>query len=309
MIAIITKEWKRLFRSAGAAWALAAYVLIPVAVSAFALRSLYGSQGLMPHMIPLMGAQSLNVVGSWQVLLISLLSLWVSASALAGESEGSTLELMLVSGQRLIGVVFAKLTAVVVYLWLIVLAGLPVFALPVMAGGMSWGLLGRVVLLEAAAVVAMAGLGLAVAAFGRRTGSVGLAAVALGLMLTLGTGLVGDLGVGGNNPEIIMMKWQGMPTPQTGQKLPAWLWANPMAGLNNALDQSFVQGMFPVPGAGAPPVYKQVPLWKAQSIAAAPVALLGALVAWLAMAARLRFRWPRWRPNRNRQPKQLTTEG
>lgn len=299
MIAIAAKEWRRILRSGGTPWAIGVYLLLPVLIAAAYLKTLYGTQGVMSWVIPLLGGHVLAVVAVWQVILLAAAAPWLAAGLLAGEAEEGTLQLLIASGQRLIGIVTGKYLALLLFLGVMMLAGVPLFALPLLVGGVSWGLLGRVLLIEGATVAAMSGLGLLLSAFSRSSSRAALSGLALALVLTLGTGLLSQMqpvvSVDGKGEKMIQTLIQGPMGPAGNLRLSRWLYPNPAVGVNSAVGQTAVPGLFGFPGAGSLPVYKSYPLWKVQVAAGGALALLGLIGAWLAMAVRLHWRWPPWR--------------
>lgn len=310
MTAMIGKEWRRLLRSPGMPWALAAYLILPALVTGAYLQTMGDRsmmmQGMMSQLIPQMGAQALSTVATWQIILLAVAAPWFSAPLLAGEVEERTLDPLLASGQRLIGVVAAKYLAVLLFLLLFVVAGLPVFALPYLVGGVNTVLLGRAVALEAATVVLMSGVGLVISAFGRRTGSVAMTGVAVGLLLVMGSGYASSSIAGSvyNPDQMMMAKLSSIAVPIPQQPRPQmapWLYANPLVGLNSALNQAGMQGGTALPGADSAPVFKAYRLWQVQIAGAGAAAPLFLLAAWAGMAVRLRWRWPRWAGFRRRK--------
>ena len=305
-MAIIGKEWRRLLRSKGMPWALAAYLILPALVTGAYMQTMgaraQAMQG-MGQLIPQMGAQALSTVATWQIILLAVAAPWFSAPLLAGEVEESTLDPLLASGQRLIGVVAAKYLAVLLFLTLFVVAGLPVFALPYLIGGVNTLLVGRAVALELATVLFMSGVGLLLSAFGRRVGSVAMTGVTVGLMLVIGSGFANSTLAGGtyNQDQMIMMMKMGIAQPMQPQTMAPWLYANPLVGLNSALNQAGMQGGTALPGADSRPVYKEYRLWQVQIAGAGAAALLSLLTAWIGMVVRLRWRWPRWAGFRRRK--------
>ncbi len=313
MIATIGKEWRRFLRSPALPWVLFAYVILPVLISLGYLRLLTAGQGLNPQLIPMLGGHAMSVVATWQILLLAVLAPWLSAGLLSAEVEEGTLGPLLVSGQRLIGIVVAKYLAVVLFLGLVLLVGLPLYALPFLIGGVNWTLLARVLMLEGATVVAMAALGLVLSASSRRSAGAATAGIALALLLTVGSALVAQVVPSASNPYekggmMIMpiMDPMGMQSQQQ-TALKAWLYPNPVVGLNTAVSQSAMPGLFGIAGANMKPVYKEYPLWKVQIAAAGALGIVGVLLAWGGMSARLRWRWPVWRMKR--QAKEVPVRG
>lgn len=299
-MAMIAKEWRRLLRNPGTPWALLAYLPLPLLVAGAYLAALGAGQGISPHIVTQLGARTLNLVGTWQILLLALAAPFVASSLIAGEVEESTLHPLLAAGPSLLALVLAKLAAALAFLLVVIVAGLPLFALPVLTGGVTWPLIGRTVLMEVTTVILMTGLGLLLSGLGRRSGTVALVGIGLGLLLTLGGGLVtssAPANVYNQDQVFRMMKMGGMPGMQAAspESLPRWLFLNPLVGLNSAINQSAGEGMLGLPGASSGPVYKQYRLWQVQPVGAALLALLSTLVATASVWIRIRWRWPQWR--------------
>lgn len=292
---MLGKEWRRLLRASSLPWMLGLYVLLPAVVAAVYLRTAGRMPaGMMPQLVPLMGAQALSNVAAWQILLLALWAPWMTAGTLASEVEERTLDTFLAGGGRLLSAVVGKLLAAWSLLGLVVLAGLPAFALPMLIGGINWMLMARVTALELATAVLMAGLGLLISAFGRRSGSVAMAGVALGLMLTLGTalasGVAGSTSGFGGDPRISAM--MGVPMADMAKDGPKWLYSNPLVGLNSALDNG-APALVVVYGNWTRPIWKEFRLWQVQLAGAGAIGLMSGLLAWLAMLFRLRWRRPK----------------
>lgn len=295
---MLGKEWRRLLRSPSLPWMLGLYVVVPAVVAAVYFRAAgRGPAGMMPQFVPLMGAQALSNLAAWQILLLALWAPWMTSGTLASEVEERTLDTFLASGGRLLSAVVGKLLATWSLLGLVVLAGLPAFALPMLIGGVNWMLMARVAALEVATAVMMAGLGVLLSGFGRRSAGAAMAGVALGLVLTLGTGLASGMtgsaaGFGGD-PRISAM--MGVPMGDMAKDGPKWLYSNPLVGLHSALDNG-APALVTVPGNWTRPVWREYRLWQMQLAGAGAVALVSGLMAWLAMLVRLRWRRPllRW---------------
>jgi ABC-type transport system involved in multi-copper enzyme maturation permease subunit len=299
VIAMLSKEWRRLLRNPWMPWALLTYLLLPILVAWAYLAGLGGGQGIAPQVIAQLGGQTLNLVTTWQMLMLAVAAPFVAASLVAGEVEEGTLEPLLAAGPPLTLLIFAKLLAVIAFLLVVVVAGLPLFTLPLLVGGVTWTLIGRALLMEVTTAVAMASLGMLLSAFGRRSGTVALVGIALGLMLTLGGGMVTPSAPPSTTYEqaLIMQMKMGMAQPQmikisVLENLPKWLYLNPLVGLNAAINQTAGQGMFGLPGANLGPVYKGYRLWQVQAAGAWALALLAGLAATLAVRLRVGWRPP-----------------
>lgn len=300
MIPMLVKEWRRLLRASSTPWVLGLYILVPAVVAALYLKTAHrGPAGLMPQMLPMMGAQALSNVAAWQILFLAVWSPWLTAGMLIAELEERTLDPFLAGGGHLLGAVAGKLAAVLSFFAMAILAGLPAFALPMLVGGINWTLMARVAALEGATAVLMAGLGLLLSSLGRRTGSVAMAGVALGLALTLGTGLVAQ--ATGVTFEYFDPRASVIRGPASTRAFPGprWLYTNPLVGLNSALDNG-APALLQIPGNWTRTVYKEYRIWQVQIAGGAAVGAVSLVLAWLAMLVRLRWRRPRLRWGRRK---------
>lgn len=290
MMAMIAKEWRRLLRNPAMPWALLLYLTLPLAVVALYLSTLAGGQGIAPALIAQLGGQALNQVGSWQILMLAVAAPFVASHLIAGEVEDGTLEPLLASGPSLIALLLAKLAGALLFLLMVIVAGLPLFALPVLVGGVTWPLIGRTLLLEVSTVVMMTALGLLCSAFGRRSGTVALVGIGLGLFLTVGGSMLSSTATPMN------VYGQGyIPPGPALSSVPRWLYLNPLVGLNSAINQSAGQGLFGLPGANMGPVWRGYRLWQLQPVLSAAVALLAPLLAAAALWIPMRFPFPQLR--------------
>jgi len=296
-MAVMAKEWRRLVRAHGTPWMLAFYLFGPILLAAVSLRGASVATPGIQQRMHLVGLQALGNVGAGQLVLLALWVPWVCGSLMAAEFEERTLEPYLAAGGRLAGLVAGKWLAAVAFFSLVLLAGLPAFALPFLLGGVNWTLLGRTLALEGALVMAAAGLGLVVSALGRRVAGTALVALTLGLVLTLGTGLAAGLRTTAGpftDRDLKLLLMSRMPTPEELQAdpVPKWLFSNPLVGLNSALSQPAAQAALGLPGAGVPPVFRGFSLWHVQVAGGAVAGLMSLLMGLALLALRLRLRVP-----------------
>ncbi len=307
MTGMIAKEWRRLLRNPATPWALGAYLLLPVLVTGAYLAGMTGNSGIPPQIISQLGGQTLNLIGTWQILMLAAGAPFVAAGLIAGEVEEGTMQPLMAAGPSLFSLVLGKLAAAVGFLLVVLIAGLPLFAIPLLMGGINWMLVGRTVLMELTTIMMMTGIGLLLSAFGRRVGSVALVGVGLGVMLTLGGGLVETTAperTYTQNELIMRLALSSIPpnVPVVqSETVPAWLYANPLVGLNSAINQSAGQGIFGLPGVSAPPIYRGYPLWQAQAAGSVLLLLVTTLVTILVVQIRTRWRWPVIRQRRRKE--------
>lgn len=302
MIPVLVKEWRRLLRAPSTPWLLLAYLLVPALASAAYLSTdNLGPAGMVAQMVPLMGARALAGVAVWQLLLLCVTAAWLGSSLVAAEVEGRTLEPLLAAGGRLPGLLIGKLAAVLGFLVLMMLAGLPVFALPMLIGGITWTMLGRILLLELAWAAGMGALGLAISAMARRSGSAGMVAAGLALAVTLGAPLLAGLTSGVGPVRGFAEGVELWPALVLRFRAAGSLLAiNPFMGVGSVVGSAGTPALFGLPPAG--PV-----LWWKQAAGLPVAAAMGWLWSWMAMAVRLHWRRPVWL--RLRKEKAVTAHG
>lgn len=304
MIALVQTEWRRLLRQPVTPWGLLAYLAVPLGAMAIYLAG-FSHTGLQPAALVMLGAQLLNLVGTWQILLLAAAAAVMGAGLLADELGEGTLPVLLAAGSTPVAIAGSKLLALILFLLVIFVAGLPLFAVPLLVGGITWGLVGRVLVLEVATIIAMSGLGLAISGLGRKSGPLALAALGLALALTMGSALISSSAspspIDVYGPMAMGFLDSGMVPGSRGVQAQAqekggrirWVYLSPLVGLNSAIHRPAGQGVFGLPGAGLGSVWRGYRLWQVQAGAAGLVALAGVSLAAITLQVRMRWRW-RW---------------
>lgn len=254
---------------------------------------------LSPHDFTQLGGRALLLLASWQIVPLAVIAPVLASRLVAGEVEEGTLLPLMASGRSLASILLARLLGVLSLLLLLIMTGLPLYALPLLIGGISVELILRSLVLQAATAVGLAGLGLLCSSLGRRAGAVALLAALLGVSITLGGALLPS---GRSTTAVYERAWMiriGMlppGNPQPAEPIPTWLYPNPLVGLNTALNPGMVIGLLNLPGADAPPVFRAYRLWQLQAAAAPVIALAAVPLASLVVWIRVRWRWPTLRP-------------
>ena len=153
--------------------------LTALALGVAGLLLLVGQSDSVPPTIGLYLFSSLSVGA---VLLLAFITPSLTTSAVSGERERRTLDLLLVTQASALGLVSGKLLASLFYVLFLLLASLPAFALVYLFGGVPPRYLGMVFLVAAATATAHAALGLLLSALLRRT----LVATVVAYLLVLG---------------------------------------------------------------------------------------------------------------------------
>lgn len=137
---IVKKDLRVAARSMRISWGLFAYeallvmaFLIALAVIQAETRSIYGSGNVYNHLIYLF-----PVVAIAQVCIVTLIVPILTASAISGERERQTLDIMLTTCMSPFSIVLGKVSSAVVHILFFVTAGMPIMALAFVAGGLNW---------------------------------------------------------------------------------------------------------------------------------------------------------------------------
>ncbi len=166
---------------------LSAYLLalggVSLGMYALMVRGLRFGGSLPPEV----GLQIFSYMALFQVMMVALVVPALTAGAISGERERRTFDLLLVTRVSPAGLVLGKLLSSLVYVLLLLVATLPLFALVYFFGGVPLPVLFAVLGLSAAAAVALGSLGLFFSALFRRTQQAAVAAYAAVLLLVFGS--------------------------------------------------------------------------------------------------------------------------
>ena len=184
---MLSKELRSRTRGWRAPGLLSAYVLAlgGVSLGAYALM-VRGTRfgGSLPAEV---GLQIFSYMAICQVMMVAFVVPALTAGAISGERERRTLDLLLVTQVSPAGMVLGKLLSSLVYVLLLLVATLPVFAQVYFFGGVPLPLLFAVLGLSAAAAVALGAVGLFFSALFRRTQQAAVAAYAAVFLLVFGS--------------------------------------------------------------------------------------------------------------------------
>lgn len=118
---------------------------------------------------PLLGLQLFTVLAFGTVLLVTIITVAVTAGAISGERERRTLDLMLVTRASALGLVTGKLAGSLIHVLFLLIASLPAFALVYLFGGVPALYLVLFFVVAGTTAAFYASLGLLFSAWLRRT--------------------------------------------------------------------------------------------------------------------------------------------
>lgn len=140
---IVKKELQVTARSMRLSWGLFAYEAVLTMTFLLALsiiqeesRSFYSSSNVYGYLIYLFPALSIA-----QVCIVALVVPVMTASAISGEKERQTFDIMLTTCMSPFSIVLGKVMSAVLRILFFVVAGMPIMALAFVVGGLSWSYL------------------------------------------------------------------------------------------------------------------------------------------------------------------------
>ena len=137
---IVKKDFQVAARSMRLSWGLFAYegmltitFLLALAVIQEINDNIYGDGNIYSSLIYLFPALAVA-----QLCLVALIVPIITSSSISGEKERQTFDIMLTTCMSPFSIVFGKVASAVMRILFYVAAGMPIMALPVVVGGLSW---------------------------------------------------------------------------------------------------------------------------------------------------------------------------
>jgi ABC-type transport system involved in multi-copper enzyme maturation permease subunit len=155
-----------------------------------------------------------------QLLLVVFLAPAMTSGSISGEREQLTYDMLMATPLRPGRLLWGKLIAALSYLFMLIIAALPIFSVVLIFGGVEPKALLKVVVLLVATTIFAGTLGLFFSSFFRRTASATVLSYTILLLIIGGTALLGAV-------------WGQFSSPP-GQQAPPWLlYLNPFTALNS----------------------------------------------------------------------------
>ncbi len=137
---IVKKDLQIAARSMRISWGVFAYEAVLTMIFLLALAviqqqtgSFYSDGNVYHHLIYLF-----PVLAIAQVCIVTLIVPVITASAISGEKERQTFDIMLTTCMSPFSIVLGKVVSAVIHILFFVVAGLPIMALSFVVGGMDW---------------------------------------------------------------------------------------------------------------------------------------------------------------------------
>ncbi len=279
-LAVLNKELKTRMRGRRAAVTITVYLLIITIIGAVML---YIQQQQFHYSYNVsyaaeLGAQLFSVLSIFQLVLVVFIVPGLTGSAIAGERDHQTLDLLLGTQVSSLGIVLGKILSSLSYVFMLLIAALPVFSLAFLFGGVSPRQVGLSFVVALASALTLGTVSVFFSVAVRRGNIATVIAYSVAFLLVVGTIITtafiqaGTQGSLANNTAVL---WPLVFNPLAAQ-------ASTLSGIIPT-ELQMIGGSAANPGSG-------MPLWQANLIADAfLVALFLWLSTWLLRPAR-RFR-------------------
>ena len=188
-LAVLTKELRTRMRGRRAAVVITVYLLL---LSSVAGLMLYGQQrelqsGLSLSAAPTVGLQLFVTLSLFQLFLVVFIVPGLTGSAIAGERDQQTLDLMLSTQVPSLWIVLGKLLASLSYVFLLMLAALPLFSLVFLFGGVSPGQVVLAFVISLASALTLGTIGVFISVLIRRGQIATVLSYAVAFLMLVGT--------------------------------------------------------------------------------------------------------------------------
>ena len=250
-LAVLAKELRTRMRGRRAAVVITAYLLLLSALGGMMLYSQLQElrSGLNPVMAASVGQQLFGTLSQVQLFLVIFIVPGLTGPAIAGERDRQTLELLLSTQVSSLWIVLGKLLASLSYVFLLMVASLPLFSLVFLFGGVSPGQVALAFVISLVSALTLGAIGVFLSVLIRRGPTATVLAYAVTFILLIGTPLL---------TVFLFLAADGSMDDSPLLVLPLVL--NPLAALASATLASAFDGV-PLLGAPAPGTGDWLALW------------------------------------------------
>ena len=188
-LAVLTKEIRTRMRGRRAAVVITVYLLL---LSSVAGLMLYGQQrelqsGLSLTTAPTLGLQLFATLSLFQLFLVVFIVPGLTGAAIAGERDRQTLDLVLSTQVSSLWIVLGKLLSSLSYVFLLMLAALPLFSLVFLFGGVSPGQVVLAFVISLASALTLGTIGVFISVLIRRGQIATVLSYAVAFLMLVGT--------------------------------------------------------------------------------------------------------------------------
>ena len=191
-LAVLAKELRTRMRGRRAAVVITVYLLLLSTLGGMMLYSQLQELrlGLNPGMAASVGLQLFGTLSQVQLFLVIFIVPGLTGPAIAGERDQQTLELLLSTQVSALWIVLGKLLASLSYVFLLMVASLPLFSLVFLFGGVSPGQVALAFVISLVSALTLGAMGVFLSVLIRRGPTATVIAYAVTFMLLIGTPLL-----------------------------------------------------------------------------------------------------------------------
>ena len=191
-LAVLAKELRTRMRGRRAAVVITVYLLLLSTLGGMMLYSQLQELrlGLNPGMAASVGLQLFGTLSQVQLFLVIFIVPGLTGPAIAGERDRQTLELLLSTQVSALWIVLGKLLASLSYVFLLMVASLPLFSLVFLFGGVSPGQVALAFVISLVSALTLGAMGVFLSVLIRRGPTATVIAYAVTFMLLIGTPLL-----------------------------------------------------------------------------------------------------------------------
>ena len=191
-LAVLAKELRTRMRGRRAAVVITAYLLLLSALGGMMLYSQLQElrSSLNPVMAASVGQELFGTLSQVQLFLVIFIVPGLTGPAIAGERDRQTLELLLSTQVSALWIVLGKLLASLSYVFLLMVASLPLFSLVFLFGGVSPGQVALAFAISLVSALALGAIGVFLSVLIRRGSTATVITYAVTFILLIGTPLL-----------------------------------------------------------------------------------------------------------------------
>ena len=188
-LAVLTKEMRTRMRGSRATVVISVYLLILSSIGAWMI---YFQQqelrsGFNASTASDIGRQTFIVLSMLQLFLVVFIVPGLTGPAIAGERDRQTLDLLLSTQVSALWIVLGKILASLSYIFLLLLAALPLFSMAFLFGGVSPGQIALAFVISLVSALTLGAIGVFLSVLIRRGPTATVLAYAVTFLLLIGT--------------------------------------------------------------------------------------------------------------------------
>ena len=188
-LAVLTKEMRTRMRGSRASVVISVYLLILSSIGAWMIYSQQRElrSGFNASTASDIGLQTFIVLSMLQLFLVVFIVPGLTGPAIAGERDRQTLDLLLSTQVSALWIVLGKILASLSYIFLLLLAALPLFSMAFLFGGVSPGQIALAFVISLVSALTLGAIGVFLSVLIRRGPTATVLAYAVTFLLLIGT--------------------------------------------------------------------------------------------------------------------------